>query len=187
MWASTVDLKDASLYVPIHPTHQRFLEFNYRGVDSKFVALPFGLSSSPGVFTRVAGAALKDLRRRGIPLSVYLDDCFVPGESYQDTADNTALSVNLLIHLGCIINMEISNLIPSQEVKYLGAHLDFTEGTICMAQVWLRLLGLMTSLVDIIPFYRLRMRPIQVDLLRFYRLDLEKQVPMSQLEPQHQL
>ena len=56
MWAASLDLKDAYLHIPIHPGFQRFLAFSYQGRTYKFTSLPFGLSTSPRVFTRVAGA-----------------------------------------------------------------------------------------------------------------------------------
>lgn len=47
-----------------------FLAFNYRGTDFKFIALPFGLFTSPRVFTQVASMAVKELRHRGLPLCI---------------------------------------------------------------------------------------------------------------------
>lgn len=74
MWATSIDLKDAYLHVPIHPRYQRFLAFRYRGVDYSFRALPFGLATAPRVFTRVSRAVLAYLRRQGVLLFAYLDD-----------------------------------------------------------------------------------------------------------------
>ena len=45
-----IDLKDAYLHFPIHPSHLRFLAFRYKEVDYCFRALPFGLSMAPRVF-----------------------------------------------------------------------------------------------------------------------------------------
>ncbi|XP_071810706.1 uncharacterized protein [Apostichopus japonicus] len=122
------------LTIPIHPKHQRFLAFGYGGTDFKFTALPFGLSTAPRVFTRVAGAAVKELRRRGIPLFVYLDDWLILGDSYQDARRNVTLTTDLLFRLGWLVNEGKSNLTPSQHVKYLGAYLDFAEGSIRPSQ-----------------------------------------------------
>ncbi|PIK39944.1 reverse transcriptase [Apostichopus japonicus] len=58
MWASSVDLKDAYLHIPVETRSQNFLAFSYKGKTYKFVALPFGLSTSPRVFTRIAGAVV---------------------------------------------------------------------------------------------------------------------------------
>ena len=74
LWATTIDLKDAYLHVPIHPSDQRYLAFNYQGTDFIFRAMPFGLSTAPRVFTRVTRSILAHLRRKGILLFAYLDD-----------------------------------------------------------------------------------------------------------------
>jgi hypothetical protein len=60
--------------------------------------------------------------------------------------------------LGFIINMDKSNLIPSQEPVFLGARLDLVQGRVfpsekravmesAQAHVWLRVLGLIASMV----------------------------------------
>jgi hypothetical protein len=50
-WFVKIDLMDAYLTVPIHPTHQRFLQLEWRNSLYQFTCLPFGLSSAPWVFT----------------------------------------------------------------------------------------------------------------------------------------
>ena len=47
-WATSIDLKDAYLHVPIHIGHREFLQFIYRGTTYQFGCLPFGLSTAPG-------------------------------------------------------------------------------------------------------------------------------------------
>ena len=52
------------------------------------------------------------------------------------------------------------------------------------AEVWLKALGLMASLVDLVPYCRLRMRPIQLHLLYHFNLKFQSMdtlVPMSQI------
>ena len=83
MWAASLDLKDAYLHIPIAPASQRFLAFEYRGESFKFTALPFGLSTSLRVFTRVAGAVVAELRRCGILPFAYLDDWLVLWDSLE--------------------------------------------------------------------------------------------------------
>ena len=205
MWASTIDLKDAYLHIPIHPQFQHFLAFRYKHVDYKFQALPFGLSTAPRVFTRVSRAVLAFLRRNGITLFAYIDDWLILGESQQECLERTSFVIHVLQNLGWIINLDKSNLQPSQSVIYLGAHLDFVRGCARptpervtaislaanrllarrshLARFWLRFLGLAASLVEILPYCRLYMRPIQFHLLRHFspsRDPLSLSVPLSQ-------
>ena len=114
------------------------------------------------------------------------------------------LTWRLSAALGFIINIEKSHPLPSQSPDFLGASLDLqrglarpTEGrmlnlqqcvslflstAVAPARAWLRLLGLMASMVDIVRFCRLRMRPIQLHLLSFYqpsRHPITHPVPMT--------
>ena len=103
-----------------------------------------------------------------------------------------------------IINLSKSQLIPSQQIRYLGAVLNFVNGTVLpsperietlllltqtislnthsTAADWLRLLGYMASLVDLVPFCRLRMRPLQLHLLATFKpisRDLSVLIPID--------
>ena len=88
-WFTTVDLKDAYFHVPICPEHRPFLRFAFQGQAYQFKVLPFGLSLSPRVFTRVVGAALSSLQLSGIKILPYLDDWLIcapsRGQVMQDT------------------------------------------------------------------------------------------------------
>ncbi|PIK54168.1 putative TBC1 domain family member 2A [Apostichopus japonicus] len=188
MWAATVDLRDAYLHILIHKEHRRFLAFRYAEQDYQFRALPFGLATAPRTFTRVAGAVVAYLRKRGVTLYVYLDDWLVVGNSLSEATNNVHKTLQTLQELGWIVNQKKSRLSPSQTIQFLGAILDFTTGVARPSEervaavkattqqilahrgsptgTWLRALGLMASLVDIVRLCRLHMRPLQLHLLR---------------------
>ena len=191
MWATTIDLKDAYLHIPIHPDFHRFLAFRYRNVDYCFRALPFGLATAPRVFTRVSRAVVAHLRRNGILLFAYLDDWLILGNSESQAQINTDHVLRCLQELGWVVNWEKSSPTPKQSITYLGALLDLHSGMVFptkervatlvsavndlmttkspVARSWLRLLGLMASMVDILPMCRLRMRPVQFYVLRRFK------------------
>ena len=73
-WTFSLDLTDAYLHIPIHYRSGKFLRFTLRGRVYQFKALPFGLSTSPFVFTRLMEVITTFLRRRAITLHPYLDD-----------------------------------------------------------------------------------------------------------------
>ncbi|PIK38121.1 hypothetical protein BSL78_25033 [Apostichopus japonicus] len=188
MWAATVDLRDAYLHILVHKDHRRFLTFRYAEQDYQFRALPFGLSTAPRVFTRIAGAVVSYLRRRGVTLYVYLDDWLVVGSSQSEAADNVHKTLHTLRELGWIVNEKKSRLSPTQTTQFLGAILDFSAGVARPSEeritavrtttqqilshqespkmMWLRALGLMASLVDVVRLCRLHMRPLQLHLLK---------------------
>lgn len=63
-----LDLNDAYLMVPIHFLHRKYLRFIFDGQLYQFLALPFGLSSAPRVFTKLIKPILAWLRERGIKI-----------------------------------------------------------------------------------------------------------------------
>ena len=73
-WATSLDLRDAYFHIPIHRKSHRYLRFFFKGKIYQFRALPFGLSVSPYVFSRVLKAVLRHVRRLGIRVHAYLDD-----------------------------------------------------------------------------------------------------------------
>ncbi len=52
-WFAAIDLKDAYFHVSILPRHRPFLRFAFEGRAWQYRVLPFGLSLSPRVFTKV--------------------------------------------------------------------------------------------------------------------------------------
>ncbi len=61
-WFAAIDLKDAYFHVSILPRHRPFLRFAFEGQAYQYKVLPFGLSLSPRVFTKVVEAALERTR-----------------------------------------------------------------------------------------------------------------------------
>lgn len=191
VWAASIDLRDAYLHIPISSGHSRYLRFRYRGRTLEFTALPFGLSTSPRAFTRVTRAIAAYLRRRNIMIYMYLDDWLIVGRSEEETAQYLQTTCEVTRAVGFIINEEKSRFIPTQSPTFLGAVIDLRNGiafptteritalyqcvdlflssTTAPARAWLKLLGFMASLVDLVPWCRLRMRPLQLHLLSHFR------------------
>ncbi len=70
-WFAAIDLKDAYFHVSILPRHRPFLRFAFEGQAYQYKVLPFGLSLSPRVFTKVVEAALVPLREQGVRILNY--------------------------------------------------------------------------------------------------------------------
>ena len=82
-WAFSLDLTDAYLHIPIHHRSRKYLRFTLRGRVYQFKALPFGLSTSPFLFTRLMKVIATFLRRRAIILHPYLDDWLAQNQNRQ--------------------------------------------------------------------------------------------------------
>ena len=80
-WMASIDLKEAYLQVPVHPSSRHLLRFVFRGKVYQFKALCFGLSTAPQVFTRVMAPVSAILHSMGIRMRRYLDDWLVQSSS----------------------------------------------------------------------------------------------------------
>ena len=204
-WATSIDLSDAYLHIPIHPEHRKFLMFELEGKFYKFQALPFGLSTAPRVFTRVARVVGAHLRRMGINIFMYLDDWLIVAGSESLAARDTQRVLDVTQSLGWIVNREKSDLTPSQRPVFLGTILDFRTtrarptnervqavqagGKLLLsrssstAHAWLVFLGYLASLVDIVPWCRFHMRDLQIHLLKHFvpsSQNLSVRVPLTE-------
>lgn len=50
---ATIDLKEAYLLVPIKEAHKKYLRFIYDNTVYQFNAMPYGLCTTPRVFTKI--------------------------------------------------------------------------------------------------------------------------------------
>ncbi|XP_033987890.1 uncharacterized protein LOC117483621 [Trematomus bernacchii] len=183
-WFTTVDLRDAYFHVPIASHHRKFLRFAFQDQHYQFRVLPFGLSLSPRVFTRVVVAALAPLQAQGMKVLPYLDDWLVCAPSRSQVAQDTARLLCHVARLGLTVNTGKSCLVPSQQVTYLGLVLDSVAMRACLTPrrvddishllpifrlgknvpyiQFLRLLGRLTAASAVVPLGLLSLRPMQI-------------------------
>ncbi|KAL0160989.1 hypothetical protein M9458_044714, partial [Cirrhinus mrigala] len=128
-WFAAIDLKDAYFHVSILPRHRPFLRFAFEGRAYQYKVLPFGLSLSPRVFTKVAEAALSPLWQAGIRILNYLDDWLLIAHSRDLLCEQRDLVLRHLSHLGLQVNREKSKLSPVQRISFLGVELDSVSMT----------------------------------------------------------
>lgn len=202
-WLTSIDLKDAYFHVPIHPSHRRYLRFQWQGATYQFRALCFGLSTAPFLFTRILQPVSAWVHARGIRLTRYLDDWLIAASDQVSSSEHTGVVTQLCQDLGLMVNSQKSDLIPSQTAVYLGMDLDtesfqvrptearvdkflallrsFLQADQLPALSFLRLLGHMVSLEKLVPGARLRMRSLQFHLRDHWgpQADLDFLVPLS--------
>ncbi len=182
-WFAAIDLKDAYIHVSILPRHRPFLRFAFEGRAWQYRVLPFGLSLSPRVFTKVVESALTPLREVGIRILNYLDDWLILAQSREQLGDHRDLVLRHLSQLGLRVNWEKSKLSPVQRISFLGVELDSVSMTArlteeraqavlnCLSSFrgrnvvplkqFQRLLGHMASAAAVTPLGLLHMRPLQ--------------------------
>ncbi len=122
-----------------------------------------------------------------VGLLQYLDDWLLRSPNRTLLAQQTSWLVDIIRRVGFILNVEKSQLVPTQRLIHIGVeyHLDLGlmfppmdrvrrfEGRISVllnlrvstAFFWLSLLGLLSSVTDVIPLGRLHLRPLQLYML----------------------
>ena len=185
-WMLSLDLQDAYLQVPVHPSSRRYLRFCVGDVVYQFRSLCFGLSTAPQAFTLVMAPVSSIMHRYGFRILRYLDDWLVLGSTFQDIVRARDFLLWLCHRLGILVNLSKSSLNPSQTQDYLGMTIttsplrvfptlkrlqklslllqEFRSDRLHPVLAWHRLLGVMSSMSAIVPGARLRMRSLQLRL-----------------------
>ena len=179
----SLDLKVVYLQVPMHPESRKFLRFVAWGKVYQFKVLCFGLSTVSQVFTRVMAPVSAFLHHSGNRLHRYLDDWLIQASSWEQVLLALDAVLQLCSSLGIVVNWEKSHLVPTQRMVYLGVLLDSVSFRASPAlkrvekllsigdtflscerqpvSPWLELLGVLSSMIQLVPGGRLRMRSLQ--------------------------
>ena len=129
---ASIDLQDGYFSVPVHRSSQKFLKFKFENEYFKFICLPFGLCTSPFIFTKILKPVLKYLRGRGFLSVAYLDDLLCIAGSFEECVKNVSETIHLLQSLGFTVNFKKSKLIPTRICKYLGFILDTNKSILSL-------------------------------------------------------
>ena len=115
----SIDLADAFFSVPLHKESKNYTVFDIK-CFYQYNVLPFGLTSSPRIFSKVLRPVIVYLRAQGVRISAYLDDIIVTCRSKQQLLSQVEEILKLLSDLGFTVNFEKSSLVPSQVLLHLG-------------------------------------------------------------------
>ncbi len=101
-------------------TTQTVLRFASEGRAWQYRVLPFGLSLSARVFTKIAEGALAPLREVGIRILTVSS----MARTREQLCDHRDLVLRHLSQWGLRVNWEKSKLSPAQRISFLGVELD---------------------------------------------------------------
>ena len=182
-FAFSVDLTDAYFHVPIHPKSRKFLRFYRKGTVYQFKALPFGMSTCPWIFTQVVSELKAMVHKQGVLMHLYLDDWLIQVSNLQLGIKQSNYLLELCSRMGFLVNMEKSDLMPTQDFSFIGARFSlflsrvfpleknilkvidmvsmFLQSPSQTAATWQSLLGVLTSQQRFVHLARLFTRPIQ--------------------------
>ena len=141
-WLAIVDLKDAYFHIGVVPAHRQYLKFHWLEHSYQFRALPFGLSSAPQVFTKILAPLMAWLRLMGVHLYPYLDDILILGESFGEVEQSVQAMLRVRTQAGFIVKLKKSNLVPTQDLLYIGVRFWTDQGKFYLPED--RIEGLLT-------------------------------------------
>ena len=130
-----LDLKDAYRVIPVHPEDRCFLRMKWQGNLFLDTALPFGLRSTPKIFSAVADGLLWAMACNGIQEDIhYLDDFLLAGKadtlecaSALDTGFRTCHEVGFPVAMNKVEG-------PSTNLTFLGILFDTAAGQLHLPQ-----------------------------------------------------
>ena len=133
-WFSIINLRDAYFHISIHPSHQKYLRFQFKNVVYQFCSFPFGLSTAPRTFTKCMAPIVAFLRLQGINIYPYIDDWLIVSTSYLDAMAARDTTLITLQRLGLNIDLAKSHLQPCQTVTFIGATLNSLQARAFLPQ-----------------------------------------------------
>ena len=114
---STVgDLQDAYFHVPIHPSSRKYLRFAFENKVYQFLVHPFGLNTTPQVFTPLGHTVAGYLHCLGILVVPYLDDWLIHHLDRQVLLQHQAQLLETLNQVGFVLSKKKSEL---QDIQFL--------------------------------------------------------------------
>ena len=119
-WAVSTDLTDAYLHVPIHPQSRKYLRFMYKDQIFQFTALPFGMSLSSLIFTKLMDIIASHLCQCAISVFLYLDNWLIRDLIRSPLLSQTIYCLQIVQSLGFIPNLKKSELIPTENFMFIG-------------------------------------------------------------------
>ena len=119
-WAVSIDLTDAYLHVPIHRQSRKYLRFVHEDQVYHFSALPFGMSLSPLIFSKLMDVIAAFLRQRAISVFPYLDNWLIKNLIHNRLITQTKICIQTIQNLGFLPNLKKSDLFPAQKFTFIG-------------------------------------------------------------------
>ena len=129
------DLKSGYRHMKIVPEHRKYLAFAWDFSTEKFryfqfCVLPFGLSSTPFIFTKILKSLQNSWTSRGIPIAIFLDDGLGGGIDKVSAKIHSLAVHSDLLKSGFVPNQEKSGWKPVQVITWLGVVLNTIDGSV---------------------------------------------------------
>ncbi|GFV07429.1 hypothetical protein TNCV_1737841 [Trichonephila clavipes] len=115
---STLDLRNGFFHVDVDEDCRKYTSFIVPDGQFEFNKVPFGLSTSPGVFQRYVSSIFRDLTRKGIVIS-YLDDLVIPAKNEQEGLEKFKIIFEVAKKYGLEIKFKKCQFLK-KKIEFLG-------------------------------------------------------------------
>ncbi|GFT25069.1 retrovirus-related Pol polyprotein from transposon 17.6 [Trichonephila clavipes] len=115
---STLDLRNGFFHVDVDEDCRKYTFFIVPDGQFEFNKVPFGLSTSPGVFQRYVLSIFRDLTRKGIVIS-YLDDLVIPAKNEQEGLEKLKIIFEVAKKYGLEIKFKKCQFLK-KKIEFLG-------------------------------------------------------------------
>ncbi|GFX34693.1 retrovirus-related Pol polyprotein from transposon 17.6 [Trichonephila clavipes] len=115
---STLDLRNGFFHVDVDEDCRKYTSFIVPDGQFEFDKVPFGLSTSPGVFQCCVSSIFRDLTRKGIVIS-YLDDLVIPAKNEQEGLEKLKIIFEVAKKYGLEIKFKKCQFLK-KKIEFLG-------------------------------------------------------------------
>ncbi|GFY57215.1 enzymatic polyprotein [Trichonephila inaurata madagascariensis] len=115
---STLDLRNGFFHVDVDEDCRKYTSFIVPDGQFEFNKVPFGLSTSPGVFQRYVSSIFRDLTRKGIVIS-YLDDLVIPAKDEKEGLEKLKIAFEVAKKYGLEIKFKKCQFFK-KTIEFLG-------------------------------------------------------------------
>ena len=129
---ASVDLRDAYYSIEIHTEFRKYLKFYWRDTLYCFQAAAMGLAPVPRKFTKLTKPILAHLHDLCHVITSFIDDSLLIGQTKAEIYESVIDTVKVFDSLGFTIHDEKSQLMPTQEITYLGFVINSQTMTITL-------------------------------------------------------
>ena len=127
----SLDIRDAFLHIGVHKRFKKYLRFNWLGRLLEWAVIPFGLTCSPRVLTKVIKPILAFIRRVwGILISIYFDDMLIQSRSIEECILHCHIVIIIFMCLGWSFKWSKCDIVPKKQFTHLGFNFDSDKMTI---------------------------------------------------------
>ncbi|GFW86537.1 hypothetical protein TNCV_4333211 [Trichonephila clavipes] len=115
---STLDLRNGFFHVDDDEDCRKYTFFIVPDGQFEFNKVPFGLSTSPGVFQRYVSSIFRDLTRKGIVIR-YLDDLVIPAKNEKEGLEKRKIIFEVAKKYGLEIKFKKCQFLK-KKIEFLG-------------------------------------------------------------------